>query len=274
MRFLTGKTVVVLAATLILSATALAGDWCKEYNYGNKKKASSVDARQFTLSSTGRLEVDGRTNGGIKVQGADRSDVLVEACVRAWADTQAEADNLVQTTRIETAGVIRAVNDSEKYNSSVSFRISVPRNTDLMLNAKNGGLSVDGVNGSMDLKTVNGGIKLSNVAGDVKGRTTNGGIKVGLNGIAWTGGGLDLETVNGGVKIGIPANFAANVEAGTVNGSFKSDFPELQLPKKEGKTYYRQNKRVSGAINGGGALIRAVTTNGSVKIYSATARAQ
>lgn len=269
MKLLGVRSVFVFLVIGIVGSTAFAGEWCDSNGYGNGEKASSVDARTFTLASTGRLEVDGRQNGGIKIQGADRSDVLVEACVRAWADSQAEADNLVQTTRIETSGVIRAVNDGAEHGSSVSYIISVPRNTDLVLVAKNGGLKVDGVIGSMDLSTVNGGIKLSNVAGDIKGRTTNGGVSVGLGGNSWTGAGLDVETVNGGIKISIPSNFSANVEAGTVNGGFKSDFPELQLPKKEGKSYsYSRSKRVNAAINGGGATIRAVTTNGGVKIMS------
>lgn len=265
-------TVLVLG---LLGTSALAGEWCKNYNYGDKEKRGSSEIREIALPGTGFLEVDSGRNGGISVNGSDRSDVLVEACVRAWSRDQVEAENLVRTTRIETSGVIKAVNDSGSNDISVSFRISVPRNTSLTLNAKNGGLKVDGVSGRMELATINGGIKLSNVAGAVKGRTTNGGIKVGLGGFAWTGEGLDVETVNGGIKISLPSNFAANVEAATVNGGFKSDFPGLQLPKKEaGSSSWARNKRVNAAINGGGAPIRAVTTNGGVKIMSVTAKAQ
>ena len=268
MRKSMSRFVFVMVAICVTGTGVLAGEFCKEYNYGNKNKQSSVELREMTLASTGNLEVDGRQNGGIKITGEDRADVFVQACVRAWAESKAEADNLVQTTRIETSGVIRAVNDTKDRHSSVSFRIRVPRNTDLTLMAKNGGLSVDGVDGTMNLRTVNGGIKLGNVAGSIKGRTTNGGVKVGLGGYGWTGEGLDVETVNGGVKIYIPRNFAANVEVSTVNGGFKSDFPELTPPKKEGKNSWKRNKNVNAAINGGGARIRAVTTNGGVKIMA------
>lgn len=271
------STLRVLIPTIIIGvvgSTAYAGDWCKDYRNKNGEKRGASEVREFTLPATGNLEIDGGKNGGIKIQGADRGDVFVRACVRAWSESQAEADNLLQTTRIETSGVMRAVNDLKDEHISVSFMVSVPRNTNLTLQARNGGLKVDGVNGNMNLSTVNGGIKLSAVSGAVKGRTTNGGVSVGLGGYGWTGEGLDVETVNGGVKIYLPASFAANIEAGTVNGGFKSDFPELQLPKKEGKTNsWSRNKRVSAAINGGGARIRAITTNGGVKIMSA-AKAQ
>ncbi len=257
---------------LILGTTATAGlakGFCEQNSYyGNgEQKFSSQDLREVTIPATGRLEVDGNQNGGISIRGENRNDVLVRACVRSWAKSQAEADNIVQTTRIETSPVVRGDGASEKNNSSVSFEIIVPNRTDLKLDAQNGGLKVEGVEGNMELKTMNGGIKLSGVAGDIKGRTTNGGISVGLNGAGWTGTGLDVETVNGGIKIDLPSTFAANIETGTVNGGFKSDFPELQIEKKDGdKSWYSRNKRVNASINGGGATVRAITTNGGVKI--------
>jgi hypothetical protein len=265
----------ILFAAIIISmsgSAVFAGEWCQNYNNNynrEKKQSSAIEIREFNLPSTGNLDVDGSKNGGISVTGGNRSDVFVEACVRTSASSQAEADNLLQTTRIETGSKIEAVTPSKDDHVSVSYRIQVPQNTNLKLRAFNGGLKVDGVNGTMDLKTLNGGLKLENVSGDIKARTTNGGVKIGLAGSGWTGSGLDVETVNGGVKIYIPSTFAANVESGTVNGGFKSDFPELQIKKKDvddRESYGTRNKRVNAAINGGGARIRAVTTNGGVKI--------
>lgn len=249
----------------LLAVSASAYEFCE--NYSNRgDKASAKDLREFTLPATGSIEVDGGKNGGISVRGENRSDVLVRACVRGWANSKAEAQNLVDTTRIETSPVIRASGVSEKSNYSVSFEILVPVRTDLKLSAKNGGISIVSVDGNIAFETVNGGVKLGDVAGDVKGRTTNGGVKVALTGMSWRGTGLDVETTNGGVKIGLPSNYAANVEVGTVNGGFKSDFPELQYKKDPDQKYYQSNKNVNGAINGGGAPIRAKTTNGGVKI--------
>ncbi len=269
------KSLVRITSTLfvvaLFASIGLAKEFCEynNYNHGNNKFGAK-DLREFNVAATGRLEVDGRQNGGVTVKGENRNDVLIRACVRSWAASQAEADNLLQTTRIETSPVVRATESGEKNHTSVSYEILVPNRTDLKIDGKNGGIKVEGVSGSMDLNTVNGGIKLGNVSGDIKGRTTNGGISVGLVGGSWNGSGLDVETVNGGIKIQLPANFAANVETGTVNGGFKSDFPELQIKKKEGdRGYYNQNKRVSASINGGGPTVRAITTNGGVKIMRA-----
>lgn len=263
--FLRLSAASMLVALLAVSASAY--EFCDSNSNSNwGDKASAKDLREFTLPATGSIEADGGKNGGISVRGENRSDVLVRACVRGWADSKAEAQNLVDTTRIETSPVIRASGVSEKSNYSVSFEILVPVRTDLKLSAKNGGISIVSVDGNIAFETVNGGVKLGDVAGDVKGRTTNGGVKVALTGMSWRGTGLDVETTNGGVKIGLPSNYAANVEVGTVNGGFKSDFAELQVKKDDDDKYTWRNKNVSGAINGGGATIRAKTTNGGVKI--------
>lgn len=261
------RSVLSLFAIAVLAVSAYAGDFCSNNHY-NGDKASATDLRETTVPATGRIEVDGGKNGGISVRGENRSDVLVRACVRAWADTEAEAKNLVDTTRVETSPVIRAVSATESSKTSVSFEIIVPIQTSLNLKAHNGGIGIKSVEGNIEFSTVNGGVSLSEVAGDVKGRTTNGGVKVALSGPTWRGGGLDVETTNGGVKLVLPTNYAANVETGTVNGGFKSDFPELQVKKDENDRYYQRNKNISASINGGGALIRVKTTNGGVKIGS------
>ena len=66
----------------------------------------------------------------------------------------------------------------------------------------------------------------------------------------------------------MPANYAARVETGTVNGGFKSDIPALKLSDDNDGEKWNRKKRISADINGGGPTIRVVTTNGGVKIDS------
>ncbi len=245
-------------------------EFCSNNNWSGGDRVSSNELREINVSPTSLLTVDGKKNGGIKVIGENRSDVLVRACVQAWAKSEEEAQNLVKSIRIETGSVIQASNTTDE-NWSVSYQILVPRNTNLKLTANNGGISIDSVNGNLDFETKNGGVKLDNVGGNVKGRTQNGGVKVSLSGNAFSGSGLDVETQNGGVKLELPSNYAANIETGTVNGGFSSDFPELKVEKDENDTNRRsRNKRVNAGINGGGALLRVITTNGGVKISSSS----
>ncbi|MEZ5428166.1 MAG: DUF4097 family beta strand repeat-containing protein [Pyrinomonadaceae bacterium] len=240
-------------------------EFCSHNNWSNGDKVSYSEKREMTIAATGSLSVDGRQNGGIKVVGENRSDILIQACVQTWGKSEAEAQSIAKAIRIEAGSVVRAENLSEDMNGSVSYHIFVPRATNLNLKAHNGGISISSVQGTLDFETTNGGIKLEDVGGNVRGRTANGGVKVDLTGTSWIGTGLDVETTNGGVKLSLPSNYSANVETGTVNGGFKSDFAELNPPKDE-KDRWSRPKRVNASLNGGGAPIRVITTNGGVKV--------
>jgi hypothetical protein len=243
-------------------------EFCSQNNWNNGDKVSFNELREINLPASGKIDVDGARNGGISVKGENRSDVLVRACVQAWGSTDEAARSLASSIRINTAGVIKA--DGTEENFSVSYDIRVPRNTNLGLKANNGGISVKSVEGTMDVSTSNGGISIHDAAGDVRGRTTNGGVSVALVGNGWKGSGLDLQTTNGGVNLSIPSNFAANVEAGTVNGGFSSDIPELNVTTDDQKGAYGHSraKKINTALNGGGPMIRLVTTNGGIRISS------
>lgn len=241
-------------------------DFCSN-NWSNGDKVSGSELREMTVSG-GSLTVDGKRNGGIMVKGENRSDVLIRACVQTWGATEEEAKSLAKGIRIETGGTIRAEGVSEENGWSVSYQILVPRNTNLKLTTMNGGISISDVDGTMEFDAKNGGIHLNNLAGSVKGRTTNGGLHIELTGNTWKGDGIDVETTNGGVHLTMASNYAARFETRTVNGGFKSDIAGLEVEKEKDENgyYRRQGVNISRDINGGGALVRVVTTNGGVKI--------
>ena len=245
--------------------------FCSNNNWSSDDKVSVSDLRELTIPASGTVGVDAGKNGGVSIKGEERSDVLVRACVQAWGTSDEAARSAVNSIRINTSGTIKA--DSSDENWSVSYQIFVPRATNLNLNAHNGGISINGVEGSSEFETLNGGVNLSDVSGSVKGRTTNGGVNVVLSGNAWRGSGLDVTTTNGGVNITMPESYAANVETGTVNGGFKSDIPSLNVTEENLKgadwSSRSRAKRIQTAFNGGGAPIRIITTNGGIKINSA-----
>ncbi len=265
---------ILLTAFVFLTTDAYSAghgyEFCEDYdNYvtNGKRAVSKKDLREFTIPAGGLVEVDGQKNGGISVKGENRSDVLVRACVRTWSENEQDAVATLNNTRIETSGVIRAANADETAKYSVSYELFVPFQTSLKLTANNGGISINSVDGNLRFETKNGGVSLKDVAGDVQGMTKNGGVSVKLSGSTFRGAGLNVETKNGGVNLVLPKTYAADIETGTVNGGFKSDFPELTYEKDESKSWQRP-KKVNASINGGGAKIRVVTTNGGVKIAS------
>lgn len=208
-----------------------------------------------------RLIVDGRQNGGVRMYGWDRNEVLVRALIQAWGDTQADAQVLAKEVRVETTGDrIRADGPATRRRAgwAVSYEVWVPRKTNIDAETRNGGITAEGIEGRLYLEAVNGGISLRDVAGDVRAETTNGGVSAVLSGTTWRGGGLDLSTTNGGVSLEIPRGYNAELETGTVNGGMNIDFP-ITVQGTIGR-------RINTRLGAGGPRLRATTTNGGVRI--------
>jgi len=233
-------------------------EWCDR---GDQDRGWACEVREFTLSASGSLDVDARPNGGIRVEGWDRNELHVLARVAAQADSDADARSILGDVQVDVSGSSIDADGprTDRGESwSVSFRVSVPRSTDLSLESTNGGISISQVSGDLEFRTTNGGVKLVDVAGNVRGRTTNGGLTVELAGAEWQGTGLDVATTNGGVTLLIPDGYNAQLETGTVNGGLQFDFPVT--------VQGRLNRNISTNLGDGGAPIRVRTTNGGVAV--------
>lgn len=244
-------------------------EFCHNWNWSKDDKVNISDLREQTLPASGSITVDAGRNGGIKVIGEDRNDILVRSCVQAWGTDENAAKAVAAGVRVNTAGTIRAEGPDEK-GWSVSFQLRVPRSTALDLSAQNGGISIYGVDSTANFKTVNGGVHLSNVAGNFTGTTVNGGLHVALEGTNWRGTGLNVTTTNGGVHLELPATYSARIETGTVNGGFHSNIPALNVTQEDtkGADYWSKHrpKRIDTVLNNGGPTIRLTTTNGGIHI--------
>lgn len=229
--------------------------------------ARFCETRELTVPARGTLTVDAGANGGIDVTGENRRDVRVLAIVQAWGRDEAEAQRIASAVVVRTDGVIRAEGPDElgrgRGGWSVSYEVLAPRAIDLELTTQNGGISVANVRGELELEARNGGLNVDSVAGNVRGRTTNGGVEARLAGDAWEGTGLDLETTNGGIRLRVPEDYSARLETRTVNGNVDIDFP-VTVQGSIGRS-------ISTTLGDGGALVRAVTTNGQVRVSRGTA---
>lgn len=241
---------------------SMSDDPCRDMDRWDDDDYRHCEVRDIRLPA-GPLNVDANRNGGIRVEGWDGADVLVRAVVQARGRDEASAKQMAGQVEVQTgSGRVTAVGPSTGGREwwSVSYRISVPRRTDLDLSARNGGITIAGVTGAITFDTTNGGVRLSDLAGRVSGRTRNGGVRVALGGARWEGEGLDVETSNGGVTLSIPDPYDAQLETRTVNGRFRFDYP-LTLTGE-----LSPRRGVSTRLGGGGALVRVQTRNGGVKI--------
>jgi hypothetical protein len=243
-------------------------NFCSENHWSWNNRESVNELRETTISAVNQLNVDGKDNGGISVKGENRNDILIRSCVQSWGKTIEAATISMKAIRVLTGSNVYAENPNDDKNWSVSYEILVPIKTNLDLIAHSGGISIASVDGTIQFDTKNGGVSLINLAGNVKGNTLNGGLSVKLLGNSWNGEGLDVETKNGGVNITLDENYSANFETGTVYGGLKSEIEALKVEKTEDNRYGsdRQNKRINKSINGGGAKVRVITTNGGITI--------
>jgi hypothetical protein len=234
---------------------------CRDWDQDDDR-VRHCEVRDITIPRIGgRLNIDGRLNGGIAVRAWDRNEILVRAKIQTWAETETEARRLAGAIRIRTDDGRVSAEGSEGGRRNgwfVSYDAYVPRRSDLDLRTHNGGISVEGVQGRIDVEALNGGVSIRDVQGDVRGGTTNGGLTLSLAGDRWVGEGVDLETTNGGVTIIVPASYSARLETGTVNGGLHIDFP-ITVQGMIGR-------RLTTTLGSGGPLIRVRTTNGGVNL--------
>jgi hypothetical protein len=233
-------------------------DNCRD-NGGDRERFCEV--RNFSMPAAQLLNVDGRENGGIAVHGWNRPNIQVVAMIQAQAESEAEAQAIAKSVNILTNGSeVRSEGPQtgNRQSWSVSYEVYAPRGTSLNLSAQNGGLSVDGIESKMDLRTVNGGLSLVDVDGDIHATTENGGVTAQLSGDRYRGAAFDVRTTNGGVKLALPANYSAQLETGTTNGHLNVDFPVTV----QGSL----SRHITTQLGGGGAMIRAITTNGGVSV--------
>ena len=236
-------------------------DLCRDTGWDDDNYRA-CEVRDYTMPA-GPLRVDAGRNGGIRVEGWDRSEIRIQAVVSANAREEADAKRLVSEVDVQAgSGRVSATGPASRNreNWSVSYRINVPRQNDLELNANNGGITINGVSGTIRFDTTNGGVRLTDVGGDVRGETSNGGLNVTLSGNQWDGAGLDVQTSNGGVTLTIPDGYNAELSTRTVNGGFRSDYPmtiQGELSPRRG---------ITTTLGAGGPPVNVRTTNGGVRI--------
>jgi hypothetical protein len=203
-------------------------DWqdvrdCSAIHVSYNDRSVPVIEENVAVGSLRSLKVRGERNGSIRVIGTTSSSFSVKACKASALGNMNDirvnvSGNEVSADRIENDG-----------RSMVYFLVFAPRNATLDLDATNGPISVDGVDGSvtahalngpiavkassgtLDISTQNGPISFAGNSGNVKLRANNGPISVKLSGSGWTSGSLDASTENGPLSLKVPANYGSGV---------------------------------------------------------------
>ena len=227
-------------------------------------------------------------NGTITVRGENRRDVVVVMRPGTTSRSQ-ERERERERERPAPPGMRRLTQTpgfeiSEERNEikieASSFRpnngtleIRVPLRTNLELGTVNGtGITVENVEGELEIESLNGAVTLTNVAGSVVANTQNGAIAVTLSRVM-ADKAMAFTSFNGKVDVTMPANIRANLKMRSDNGDIFTDF-DVQLQQapavtrgrsnRSGGTKIEVNRAVYGTVNGGGPEIELRSFNGTI----------
>src|SRR2546421_4453118 len=131
-------------------------------------RASHCEINEMSIPVVSRLSVDGGVNGGMRVNGWPKTEILIRARVETTADTDAQAQALARQVVIHTGGgriMADGPQQGHHQNWSVSYEVFVPQKIDLNLKAHNGGIGISDVHGHIEFDALNGGGSLQRFAG-------------------------------------------------------------------------------------------------------------
>ena len=122
-----------------------------------------------------------------------------------------------------------------------------------------GSIRAEKLTGKSFVKTSGGNIEVAGIKGQIEARTSGGSVTAKL--FEQPAGDCTFNTSGGNVTVVLDAKVAVDVDARTSAGRVSTDFPVVAVIQGEQK-----KNELRGKINGGGPLITAHTSGGSVHI--------
>lgn len=282
-----------LALTLVITAAGASAhenfevdsDDCTSRNFRWNDRNSHV--AKETIDGRGLRSIKASvTQSPISVIGDSTGGYSIEVCKAA--ELAEDLDDIHVTL---DGDELRATGPDHR-RWTVLYRIHVPRNADVQVEAKNGPLSFRDVDGTIVARSSNGPLSLTNVSGNVDATTTNGPISIRggsgtvkvqasngplsihLDGNAWQGGSLDASTKNGPLSVKIPRGYNSGV---VVESSGRGPFScraegcdqwraERRRTNDDDDDYGHHNEPRRVELGSGRPDVRLSTVNGPVTI--------
>lgn len=230
-------------------------------------------------------------HGSITVKAYAGKEVIVSKESRSAKELESDPDRELPAAakglrRLNaTGGAIELEEENNVVTISLGWRtrgenllIQVPVKTNLKLSSVNGKtLSVEGVEGELELSSTNGSVMLSDVAGSVVAHSINGKVVAKIRRIDGDKP-MSFSSMNGVVDVTLPAATKANFKIQSNNGEVFTDFEVLIKPTAataektqtaKGKNHVRMESMTQGSINGGGPEYSFRNYNGNIFIRKA-----
>jgi hypothetical protein len=286
-----GISSAMLAAALMLGpAAARAGHRCRNVSVHDgrdartcadlriefdDRPAARAEERLTLPAGAGQpLRIEAAENSGVRVRGADRSDVEVLVCKAA--PTVADLSAIAASRE----GGVLTVRGPEGRSWVGYLLVTAPRGASLEISASNGPVGLSGLSGRVSVRSENGPISIEDSTGDIDARaengpiaaegdgghlrltTSNGPIAVALSGSSWKGEGLEARAVNGPLSLAVPAGYLSGTAVESLGHSPFQCRGEACASVR--RTWDDRHKRLE--LGEGPVVVRLSTENGPVSI--------
>ena len=240
------------------------------------------ETRRFSYGGT--VTLIGAPRGSVTVEGWARNEVQIIADIEIKAPSEADLDQLAAVNgfifdedlnhlRVLTTGthdrafMKRAAKNFPKKLLNlpwkIDYRLRVPVNTDLEVNAGHGAVKLSGVEGSLRVTATEGETALTLSGGTVSTTVTAGVITLSIPVRSWRGSGADLRIASGTINVELPAGFSGDIDADVLRtGKIVSSYEGLESREKPGIT----ERAVRARAGVGGAYFKFTVGDGVVNI--------
>ena len=226
----------------------------------------------------------GAPQGAISIEGWDRSEVELTAEIELQAENEEDLNRLalVNGSIFEEAPnhirILSVGSHDKKYMRRVAkdfpkkllllpwkidYRMRVPQNSDLEINAGRGPISLSGVEGSLALTATESDALLTLSAGIVNITIGSGKVNLKIPERSWRGTGADVRLATGELTVELSPGFNAEVDASVLRlGRIEDSYGELQ-PRQRNSITPQLIRARAGA---GGPIFRFTVGDGTIII--------
>jgi lia operon protein LiaG len=238
---------------------------------------------EYTPKVKGKIEI---TNlpGEISLLNSNGNAIVIESDFNMEKPERADGlkllgsaeDNTDLGVNISEENGIIHIQGATRQVKEYKYKVLVPVGMAVNLNysspfAKGGDITVEGFNGSLELKTLNANVKISKSSGPFTIATISGNIEIRFDKINQAEP-TSLASISGLIDISVPSSEKASFDINTMNGNVYNNLDLNSVQKKEsddkenrahGMNYLKMQSANSYTLNGGGqkVLLKSITGN-------------
>jgi hypothetical protein len=243
------------------------------------------ETRHFSYGGTVTLIAAPR--GSVTVEGWSRNEVELTADIELQGPTEADLDQLARVNSFvfdedlnHLSVLTTGTHDREYMKRSaknfpkkllnmpwkIDYRLRVPVNTDLEVNAGHGTVKLSGVEGGLRVSATESDTALVLTGGIVSTTVTAGSITLTIPARSWRGGGADLRIASGTINVDLQPGFSGDIDAEVLRtGKIVNTYEGLASREKPGIT----ERTVRARAGAGGAYFKFTVGDGTVNIRRA-----